>query len=126
MTFEHFALNVPQARDLAAWYVKHLGLRVVRQRSDAPYTHFLADDTGRVIVEVYSNPAAAVPDYGSQHPLVFHIAFISQDTQADRKRLEAAGAVFVYEDRPDDRSSLIMMRDPWGIVLQFCQRAAPF
>jgi glyoxylase I family protein len=125
MKFEHFALNVSDVRAQAAWWVQHLGLTVARKRDDAPYTHFLADETGRVIVELYSNPSAAMPDYKQQHPLVFHVAFVSKDARADRARLEQAGATFVVEDTPDG-SSLVMMRDPWGVSLQFCQRTTPF
>lgn len=125
MKFEHFALNVPDARAQAAWWVQHLGLTVARKREDAPYTHFLADETGRVIVELYSNPAAPYPAYAQQHQLVFHVAFVSTDTQADRARLERAGATFLVEETPDG-SSLLMMRDPWGVALQFCRRAKPF
>jgi glyoxylase I family protein len=29
------------------------------------------------------------------------------------------------EETPDG-SSLVMMRDPWGVALQFCQRSRPF
>ena len=125
MKFEHFAINVPDARAQAAWWVQNLGLTVARKRDDAPYTHFLADETGRVIVELYSNPSAPYPDYAKQHPLVFHVALVATDTQADRARLEKAGATFIIEETPDG-SSLIMMSDPWGVALQFCQRGKPF
>lgn len=91
MTFEHFALNVPDARAHVQWYVQHLGLTIARQRTDAPYTHFLADDSGRVIVELYSNPVAPFPDYAAAPPLVFHIAFVAADARAERVRLEARG-----------------------------------
>ena len=30
MKFEHFALNVTAPREMAAWYVAHLGLQVLR------------------------------------------------------------------------------------------------
>jgi catechol 2,3-dioxygenase-like lactoylglutathione lyase family enzyme len=126
MKFEHFAINVPDARTQASWWVKNLGLTVARSREDAPYTHFLADETGRVIIELYSNPAAAMPDYKSMHPLVFHVAFVSTNTQADRARLEKTGATFSVEDKLPDGTSLVMMQDPWGVALQFCQRAKPF
>jgi len=114
MTFEHFALNVPDVRAHAAWWMKNLGLTVARKRDDAPYTHFLADGTGRVFVELYSNPSAAMPDYQKMNPL------------AEKARLEAVGATFVLEDKLPDGSSLVMMQDPWGVALQFCQRAKPF
>jgi catechol 2,3-dioxygenase-like lactoylglutathione lyase family enzyme len=126
MKFEHFALNVPDAKKVAAWYVKNVGLRVATTRDDAPYTSFLADDSGRVILEVYSNTAAAYPDYKASHPLCFHVAFIAEDPAAVRARLIAAGATAEYEDKLPDGSYLVMVRDPWGIPLQLVRRATPF
>ena len=79
-----------------------------------------------MIVELYTNTAAAIPDYKTQHPLVFHLALVSTNTIADRARLEQAGATFFAEDVLPDGSRLLMMRDPWGLALQFCQRAKPF
>ena len=126
MKFEHFALNVADARAIVRWYCEHLGMTVARSRDDAPFTHFLADDTGRVIVEFYTNPAAAIPDYAAAHPLCFHIAFVASDTRATRAMLEKAGAKLFIEETTPDGSLLLMMRDPWGIPLQFCQRTKPF
>jgi glyoxylase I family protein len=124
--FEHFALNVPDARGHAAWYVQHLGFKVARAREDAPYTHFLADETGRIIVELYSNAQAAIPDYGAAHPLCFHVAMATSNAREERARLEHAGATLFLEDPQPDGSMLIMMRDPWGVPLQLCQRTNPF
>ncbi|MEY4488848.1 MAG: hypothetical protein RIQ79_1356, partial [Verrucomicrobiota bacterium] len=87
-------------------------------------THFLADARGAVI-EIYRNPAAPVPDYAAMHPLVLHIAFQSLDADADLARLLAAGATFVEAVLPPDGSKLLMLRDPWGLALQVCQRARP-
>ena len=88
--------------------------------------HFLADDTGRTIVELYSNPQAPYPDYKNAHPLLFHVALVAPDARAERARLEQAGATFFSEDPQPDGSLLIMMRDPWGVPLQLCQRTKPF
>ena len=126
MKFEHFALNVPDARAMSRWYVEHLGLKIARQKEDAPYSHFLADETGRVFVELYSNPKAAFPDYAAQHPLVFHFAVVAANARAECQRLEKAGAKLFLEEPQPDGSMLIMMRDPWGVSLQLCQRAKPF
>src|SRR5271170_1340349 len=114
MKFEHFALNVPDAKKVAAWYVKNLGLRVAITRDDAPFTSFLADDSGRVILEVYSNTAAVYPDYKASHPLCFHVAFIAEDPTAVSASLIAAGATAEYVDKLPDGSLLVMVRDPWG------------
>ncbi|MGA3008108.1 MAG: VOC family protein [Opitutaceae bacterium] len=125
MKFEHFALNVPDVRAMSQWYVAHLGMRVLRHREEAPYTTFLADDTGRPIVELYTNPAAAVPDYPATHPLCFHIAFVADDPRATQQKLEQAGAKLFLEENLPDGSRLIMMRDPWGVPLQLCCRVKP-
>lgn len=126
MKFEHFALNVPDVHAQVAWYVQHLGFTIARQRADPPYMTFLADDTGRVIVELYSNPRAAYPNYADAHPLLFHLALVAPDAGAERARLEQAGATFCSEDTLPDGSRLMMLRDPWGVPLQLCQRAQPF
>ncbi len=126
MKFEHFALNVPDARATARWYVDNLGLRVARQMDAAPYTSFLADDTGRVIVEFYTRTDAVIPDYAAAHPLCFHIAFVSENNEVIRTKLVLAGADKGYEEILPDGSRLMMLRDPWGIPLQFCHRAKPF
>ncbi len=126
MKFEHFALNVPEAAAHAAWYVKHLGFTIARQRADAPFTHFLADETGRVVVELYSNPKSPFPDYAKQHPLSFHLAVVAADAKAERARLEKAGATLFLEEPQPDGTQLIMLRDPWNVPLQLCQRTTPF
>ena len=126
MKFEHFALNVPDAPAQAQWYVKNLGFSIVRKREDAPFTHFLADETCRTVVEFYSNPKATIPDYAAQHPLIFHLAVATPDAKAGRVRLEQAGATLFLEEPQPDGTLLIMLRDPWGVALQLCQRTKPF
>lgn len=122
MSIEHIAFNVDDPVSMAAWYCEHCGLRVVRHAPERAQTHFLADESGTVI-EIYRNPPENVPDYPSMHPLQFHLALKSADAQADSQRLTAAGATLVDEVRLDDGSHLIMMRDPWGVAWQVCQRA---
>ena len=126
MIFEHFALNVPEPRAMSEWYVKHVGFTIVRSREDAPFTHFLSDSAGRVVVELYFNPGAAITEFAASHPLTFHFAVVARAAREERSRLERAGARFFAEDVLPDGSLLIMMRDPWGVPLQLCQRARPF
>ena len=125
MEFEHFALNVSDPATMASWYVEHCGMRVVHSVEQAPYAHFLSDEGGRMVMEIYSNPTAPIPDYRTQHPLSFHIAFDEPDIETVKDRLIAAGASFVGENRLDDGSLLIMLRDPWGVPLQLCKRGTP-
>jgi catechol 2,3-dioxygenase-like lactoylglutathione lyase family enzyme len=110
---------------VAAWYTKHLGLKVVRTVKDAARTHFLADSSGTVMLEVYNNPPDQVPPYAKMDPLLIHIAFVSKDPEVDKTALLAAGATLVVDQRLDDGSHLVMLRDPWGLAIQLCKRATP-
>jgi glyoxylase I family protein len=125
MKFEHFALNVPDAPAHARWYVENLGFTIVRKKEEAPFIHFLADETGCTVVELYTNPKATIPDYTTAHPLNFHFAVVAADARAECARLEKAGARLFLEDPLPDGSLLVMMRDPWGLGLQLCQRKTP-
>lgn len=123
MYFEHAALNVPEPQAMAEWYVANCGLRVANAPKTPPY--FMADVTGRVILELYHNPAAPVPDYAAQNPLVLHIAYAVDDIEATKSRLLDAGATLVSEQKLDNGSVLVMLRDPWGVPLQLVKRGVP-
>ncbi len=126
LNVEHVACNVTDPVAMAAWYVEHLGMRVVRRVQTPPYMHFLADANGHAVIEIYTNPTAdPVPDYAAMHPLRFHLAFAAPDPDAARAALVAAGATFVDEQTLADGSRLLMLRDPWGLPLQLCKRTTP-
>lgn len=125
LNVEHVACNVSDPVAMAAWYVEHLGMQVVRKNPAPPHIHFLADASGRTVIEIYRNPVDPVPDYGSMHPLRFHLAFAAPDPDAARSALVAAGATFLEEQLLADGSRLMMLRDPWGLPIQLCKRAAP-
>ncbi len=125
MKIEHVAYNVSDPVAMAAWYGKHLGLIVARHIPVPNQTHFLADDLGSTVIEIYCNPPDQVPAYHSMDPLLLHLAFVSADPSSDSTRLIAAGASFVSELQTADGSNLIMLRDPWGLALQLCQRSVP-
>ncbi len=125
LNIEHIACNVSDPAAMAAWYVEHLGMRVVRRIDAAPWVHFHADARGHVVLEIYNNVQDPVPDYGAMHPLRFHLAFHAPDPDAARAALMAAGATFVEELVQPDGSRLLMLRDPWGLPLQLCKRTTP-
>ena len=126
LKFEHFAINVEDPVSVATWYCDNLGMRVVRH-GDAPvHMHFLADTTGRVVIEIYNSPPELVPDYASQNPQVLHIAFATPDIDKSIEKLQEAGATL--EGGPGTTPAgdqLAMLRDPWGFAVQLTQRAQP-
>lgn len=123
---EHVAWQVHDPAAVAAWYGANLGFKVLRKMDVAPFTHFLVDAGGRVVVEIYHNPAAAIPDYRSMNPLLLHLAFASDNPESDRDTLIKAGAT-IAEDAfiTPAGDKLIMLRDPFGFAIQLCKRARP-
>jgi len=125
MNIEHIAINVADPVAVADWYMRHLGLQVVRKGPGPIFGHFLADSAGKVVLEIYYQNAP-VPDYASIDPFVFHIAFITPDVAADRARLIAVGGKAEGEiNYAPNGDVLCFVRDPWGIVLQLARRGTP-
>ena len=125
LSFEHLAFNVSDPVAVAAWYVDHLGMEIVR-RGDAPvHMHFLADASRRAMIELYINASAPTDVYGDLHPAQLDTAFSSTKHVADTDRLVAAGATLVEHLRNPDGSHLAMLRDPWGLPLQLARRTVP-
>lgn len=126
MNIEHIALNVQDPYMMADWYARHLGMRTIRQVSGPPHTHFLADESGRVVIEMYHHTKAPIPDYFAMDPLVLHIAFTASDMKEARQRLLQAGATsegdIVTTPTGDE---LAMLRDPWGVPVQLVKRVSP-
>lgn len=126
MKIEHCAYQVEDPAAAADWYSKHLGFTVKRAHKDRPWVRFLADDGDAVMLEFYNHPSVAVPDYRSQDPLIAHIAFTCDDLAGMRTKLAAAGATPVGEIITTvDGDNLLMMRDPWGLPIQFAKRVNP-
>lgn len=126
MRIEHLAFNVKDPRAVAAWYRDHLGMTIARQLDDAAVTTFLAAETGHVLLEIYNNPADAVPNYAEMDFLLLHIAFECHDVAGESQRLIAAGATVADPLKTiPSGDRMIMLRDPWGLAIQLVQRAKP-
>lgn len=125
MKMEHLGYQVKEPVKTAEWYRNNLGFTIVRAVDNEAKTHFLSDASGMMMIEIYNNSTAPVPDYASMNPLVLHLAFICSDIQGTLKKLKAAGATFVEEFTTPQGDEIAMLRDPWGLALQFCNRKTP-
>jgi glyoxylase I family protein len=103
------------------WYTKHPGLKIVFQLQVEPFTVFLANDSGRVMIEIYKNPADEIPPYRKMNPLLLPLAFVSESLESDTNNLPEA--TLLSDDNLKDGSHKVMMRHPWGLALQFCKRS---
>jgi catechol 2,3-dioxygenase-like lactoylglutathione lyase family enzyme len=123
MNVEHVAVLVHDPKVVADWYVKNLGMKVVRQGGGPNYMTFIADTAGKTMFEIYKSDSVKLPDYKGQDPMVLHLAFTATDMEADRARLIKAGATPVGEVlHREDGDLLAMLRDPWGLPVQLVKR----
>ncbi|MGE5293553.1 MAG: VOC family protein [Solirubrobacterales bacterium] len=124
--FEHVGLNVADPIKIAQWYIDNLDMKVLREGAAPANNRFVADKDGNMMFELYCNPPEAVPDYRSIDPMSLHIAFLVDDVDAVRAKLIAAGATAVGDATTNPAGDrLAMLRDPWGLPIQFIRRANP-
>ena len=124
--FEHVGLNVADPIKAAQWYVDNLGMKILREGPAPINARFLGDADGNMMLEIYHNPPEAVPNYAAMDPLLLHVAFMVDDVEAMRSKLIAAGATAVGEVTTTPAGDkLAMLRDPWGLAIQFVHRADP-
>ena len=125
MKMEHAGITVSDPAAFTDWYCRHLSFRVVRQMTTSPFTTFIADGSGSVMLEIYRHPNMQLLDYPNQDPLLLHMAFEvgEEPIEAVAQRLLAAGAS-VYKELVVTPSGdqLIMLRDPWGLAIQLVHR----
>ena len=126
MNFEHFALNVPNPIEQAKWYEKYCGMKIIKSLNQYPFTHFLSDESGAIVMEIYSNCLAPVPDYSKMNPLQFHFAFAVENIIETKDKLINAGASLIEEITLEDGSQVVMLKDPFGLSFQLCKRAINF
>lgn len=108
---------------MGRWYVEHLGMSIVRSQPHPPFIHFLADESGRVCLEIYTNEKAEIPDYWKMSPLTFGLSFSADDVTNAAAGLRNAGATIIGEEAGADGAVVVTMRDPWGLPLQLRGRA---
>ncbi len=123
---EHIALNVKDPAAVARWYCDHLGMKIVRKSLPPGNTHFIADSSINMMFELYNNREVPVPDYASLSHMSLHLAFMVDDVKAMRDSLIAAGAKLVEDITiTPTGDQVLMLRDPWGLAIQFVKRISP-
>jgi glyoxylase I family protein len=123
---EHVAINVEDPAAMAKWYCENLDMKIIRKGEPPVNMRFISDAGGNMMLEIYNNPPDAVPDYPSMDPLSLHIAFMVDDVKAICDKLVAAGATVAGDvNITEGGDEIAMLRDPWGVPIQFVKRAEP-
>lgn len=121
---EHVAINVEDPAAMAKWYCENLDMKVIRKGEPPVNMRFISDAGRNIMLEIYHNPPDAVPDYPSMDPLSLHIAFMVDDVKAICDKLLAAGATVASDvNITESGDEIAMLRDPWGVPIQFVKRA---
>ncbi len=123
---EHVAINVEDPAAMAKWYCENLGMKIIRKGPSPVNMRFISDAGGNMMLELYNNPPDAVPDYPSMDPLSLHIAFMVDDVKSITRKLIAAGATIAVDvNTTPAGDELVILRDPWGVPIQFLKRTEP-
>ncbi len=125
MVFEHLGLAVPEPQKMADWYIEHLSFSLIlRAGDDESGGAFIVDQSKKFTLELFASPDLEPFDTESFVPMQFHMAYKSADAEQDLKRLVAAGATFVKRcSAPGAADNILLVKDPWGFVIQIVQRA---
>jgi glyoxylase I family protein len=128
MKIEHIGLLVSDAHGMARWYEEHLGFVNRRTGTDSVGgVDFISDPDQEAMLELFSNSELRMTDWTTLPPTQVHIALCSEDPEADSLRLQAAGATFIERAvRKGPGDELLLLRDPWGVVLQLAKRGTKF
>ncbi len=122
LRFEHIAVNVNNPREMADWYCKHLGLKVIRERPSDGYL-YIADAQGHMMLELYASVGLPGPSYSSLTHRSSHISFMTDNVRLVRQRLIDAGARPMGTIQTNAEGDLTAnLRDPWGNPIQFVER----
>lgn len=124
--FEHVAFNVQDPVTVAQWYVQHLGMKVLRHGGEPTFTTFIADSGKRMMIEFFRNTSAPLFPAESCHVMSIHLAFSTPTLDSTVKRLLLAGARWADTIQVTPLGDRVcILRDPWGIPLQFVERKKP-
>jgi uncharacterized glyoxalase superfamily protein PhnB len=123
---EHLAFNVKDPAAIAQWYVMHLGMKIYRKGAPPANTHFVGDAAGNMMFELTTNPAFPLLGYSAFSHMSMHIAFMVDDIKAIRDSLLTAGAMIVEDiAKTPSGDHVLMVRDPFGLAIQFVMRVQP-
>ena len=113
MRIEHIGVQEEDPAAAAEWYSELLGFRVKRSGEGPVPVRFRADASGRVMLELYRNPAVELPDHRAMDPLQLHSALVCDNVSETGRTLRAAGASLVSgPKRLSSGDTLAMLRDP--------------
>ncbi|MBN1810199.1 MAG: VOC family protein [Anaerolineae bacterium] len=124
MRIEHIGICVPAPISMGDWYRDHLGFKILHSGGDdAEGVSFIVDSAGKTVLELGKLAEGPPLNPHSLSPLQLHIAIECQDPAAEAQRLVSVGGELIGESpRNAYQGEKILIRDPWGFVIQLLNR----
>ncbi len=123
---EHIMFNVPDPLAMIKWYCDNLGMVVVRKGTAPTYSSFIADSGKHMMLELGNFADYPRMDFAKIDLNSMHLAFVVNNIKRIKEKLISAGAT-VAQDlfKTPGGDQVMVLRDPWGLAIQFLERADP-
>jgi len=124
--FEHIAFHVLDPVATAKWYTDNLGMKIVRVDGNPINIVFVADSITHMMVEFFRATNYPLFEPTKINPMSLHLAFSTPNIVETQKKLVDGGATIIDSLRKTvSGDQVLMLRDPWGLPLQFAERVKP-
>ena len=121
---EHISLSVPDPVAMVKWYTENLGMVVVREGTAPNFNFFIADSGKHILLELANNADYVPIDLPKVNYSSMHLAFMVKNIALIKKKLLAEGAAIASDiSRSKSGDQVLVLRDPWGLPIQFIERA---
>ncbi len=98
MGIEHIGISVTAPQQMADWYSRHLGFRIIRRGgSDSDGGAFIVDESGDTVLELFRMPDADPLPLGDLAPIQLHVAIDCDELYETATALVEQGAELVGE-----------------------------
>ncbi|MDH7603336.1 MAG: VOC family protein [Melioribacter sp.] len=124
--FEHIGINVKDPITAARWYSENLNMKILREGTAPNYSTFVADSSIHMMIEFNYNKDFPTIDSLNFNYDSFHLAFCVFNINMIKEKLLNAGATVLSDLRKTDSGDqVLVLKDPWGLPIQFVQRVKP-
>jgi glc operon protein GlcG len=123
---EHFAFNVQDAESIGKWYIKNLKMQLMREATKPNYNCFLADAGKHYMIELFDSKEFPYMDLNKLNTTAFHLAFMVKDISSIKEKLLSLKCSLIEDIKTTQSGDkVLMLRDPWGLPIQFVERQKP-
>ncbi len=123
---EHIMFNVPDPVAMVKWYEKNLGMVAMSKGKAPTYSTFISDPGNHMMLELGNFADFPKMEFSKVDINTMHLALVTENIKEVKKKLVGAGAVVAQDIfKTPGGDQVMVLRDPWGLPIQFVERADP-